>query len=164
MSFRSYNYTFKKKFLFNIITFKTDKRKENFMSTITRQDLEMAYEISKVERKKIDSWREAIKYNNKNSVNTKGVTCFLKHSEFWEDISSPSGHNKFKNKITSVIIEYQAHDSNVIKPAQLISLRDQMQEHINHLFYKIFEKGPRNRDWKTLLDFKTLGLNYTVRE
>ena len=60
MSFRSYNYTFKKKFLFNIITFKTDKRKENFMSTITRQDLEMAYEISKVERKKIDSWREAI--------------------------------------------------------------------------------------------------------
>lgn len=75
------------------------------------------------------------------------------------NINSADGHATFKNKVTEVVVGFQAHGKdNTLQPAQEVQLRDSIQEHLNILCNDVFKYTTKN--WKTEPDYEKAVINY----
>src|SRR5205823_1454508 len=57
----------------------------------------------------------------------------------WQVLVKGSGHSKFKNVLTDVVVEYKAHGSNSVGEGVVDGVMNQAQEHLNVV---------RNHAWK----------------
>lgn len=79
----------------------------------------------------------------------------------WKQLGKKSGHIKFKNQVTDVIVEFQNHTGrgdNVIKPTIQLQVLNQVQTHLNILCNFIFRYRVSN--WKDKPDYNRALLNY----
>ena len=67
----------------------------------------------------------------------------LFQSAIWKEKKAASGHKKFENMITKIIVEYAAHQ-NMMDPGAAETILNQVQEHLNILNNVIFAYTTEN--------------------
>lgn len=80
--------------------------------------------------------------SGKYSIKTSQVNKLFA-SPVWEEKKAASGHRKFKNAVTKIVVEYAAHQKD-IDPGAAETILDQVQEHLNILNNVIFDYKTRN--------------------
>lgn len=69
----------------------------------------------------------------------------------WSEVATGSGHRKFENQVTHIMIEYKNHGEGV-DPGAAQSIFEQVQTHLNILNDEIFHYVVYN--WKTEPDYE----------
>ena len=89
----------------------------------------------------------AEKYN----LSKDEVYVLFKGCPLWQEQATKSGHVAFKHQITGIVVGYQNHGGPKVDPGGAVSLRDQVQQHLNILANNVFSYTVQH--WKTEPDW-----------
>lgn len=97
----------------------------------------------------------------KSSVRIEEINRCFAHAVDWQRIPESSGHNKYKHRLTGIVVTYQAHASSKdcrVKPRIKLQILEQIRLHLNTLGNEIFCYTVHN--WKAHPDYDMALTNY----